>query len=94
MLKDPNIDIAMPWFVFQDTPLEEDIVQKLGRLTRGTTSRSWLVGWAGRAQSKGGGGGGGGGGEKIGKGHRSGRGSILLSVGRRLDRRGAEPGSL
>ncbi len=24
----------MPWFVFQDTPLGEDIVQKLGRLTR------------------------------------------------------------
>jgi 3-hydroxypropionyl-CoA synthetase (ADP-forming) len=34
LLKDPNIDIAMPWFVLQDTPLEEDIVQKLGRLTR------------------------------------------------------------
>lgn len=34
MLCDPQIDIAMPWFVFQDTPLEEDIVQRLGRLTR------------------------------------------------------------
>ena len=34
MLLDPNIDIAMPWFVFQDTPLDEAIVQKLGRLTR------------------------------------------------------------
>ena len=34
LLKDPNIDIAMPWFVFPDTPLEEDIVQKLGRLGR------------------------------------------------------------
>jgi 3-hydroxypropionyl-CoA synthetase (ADP-forming) len=34
MLCDPDIDIAMPWFVFQDTPLEEDIVQRLGRLTR------------------------------------------------------------
>jgi 3-hydroxypropionyl-CoA synthetase (ADP-forming) len=34
LLRDPNIDIAMPWFVFPDTPLEEDIVQKLGRLTR------------------------------------------------------------
>ena len=52
MLKDPNIDIAMPWFVFQDTPLEEDIVQKLGRLTRGTTSRSWLVGWAGHTRRR------------------------------------------
>jgi 3-hydroxypropionyl-CoA synthetase (ADP-forming) len=34
LLRDPNIDIVMPWFVFQDTPLEEDIVEKLGRLTR------------------------------------------------------------
>ena len=34
LLRDPNIDIAMPWFVFQDTPLDEAIVQKLGRLTR------------------------------------------------------------
>jgi 3-hydroxypropionyl-CoA synthetase (ADP-forming) len=34
LLRDPGIDIVMPWFVFQDTPLEEDIVQKLGRLTR------------------------------------------------------------
>jgi 3-hydroxypropionyl-CoA synthetase (ADP-forming) len=34
MLQDPNIDIAMPWLVLQDTPLEEDIAQKLGRLTR------------------------------------------------------------
>ena len=34
LLWDPNIDIAMPWFVFQDTPLDEDIVERLGRLTR------------------------------------------------------------
>jgi 3-hydroxypropionyl-CoA synthetase (ADP-forming) len=34
LLRDPNIDIVMPWFVFPDTPLEEDIVQKLGHLTR------------------------------------------------------------
>jgi 3-hydroxypropionyl-CoA synthetase (ADP-forming) len=34
LLRDANIDIVMPWFVFPDTPLEEDIVQKLGRLTR------------------------------------------------------------
>jgi 3-hydroxypropionyl-CoA synthetase (ADP-forming) len=34
LLRDPNIDIVMPWFVFQDTPLQEDIVEKLGRLTR------------------------------------------------------------
>ncbi len=34
MLNDPQVDIAMPWFVFQDTPLEEDIVEKLARLNR------------------------------------------------------------
>lgn len=34
MLNDPGIDIAMPWFVFQDTPLAEDIVDKLARLNR------------------------------------------------------------
>jgi 3-hydroxypropionyl-CoA synthetase (ADP-forming) len=33
-MQDPQVDIVMPWFVFQDTPLEEDIVQKLGRLSR------------------------------------------------------------
>ncbi|GAB4530373.1 MAG: acetate--CoA ligase family protein [Anaerolineae bacterium] len=33
-MHDPHVDIIMPWFVFQDTPLGEDIVQKLGRLTR------------------------------------------------------------
>ena len=33
-MQDPQVDIVMPWFVFQDTPLGEDIVQKLGRLTR------------------------------------------------------------
>jgi 3-hydroxypropionyl-CoA synthetase (ADP-forming) len=34
LLLDPNVDIVMPWFVFQDTPLEEDIVERLGRLTQ------------------------------------------------------------
>jgi 3-hydroxypropionyl-CoA synthetase (ADP-forming) len=34
LLRDPNIDIAMPWFVFPDTPLEEDIIQKLGDLNQ------------------------------------------------------------
>jgi 3-hydroxypropionyl-CoA synthetase (ADP-forming) len=34
LLNDPNVDIVMPWFVFPDTPLEEDIVERLGRLTR------------------------------------------------------------
>jgi 3-hydroxypropionyl-CoA synthetase (ADP-forming) len=34
LLDDPNIDIVMPWFVFQDTPLGEDIAEVLGRLSR------------------------------------------------------------
>jgi len=34
LLRDEQIDIVMPWFVFQDTPLDEGIIQKLGRLTR------------------------------------------------------------
>lgn len=34
LLRDPNIDIVMPWFVFQDTPLGEDISLKLGRLSK------------------------------------------------------------
>ncbi len=32
LLEDPNVDIVMPWFVFQDTPLDETIVDVLGRL--------------------------------------------------------------
>jgi 3-hydroxypropionyl-CoA synthetase (ADP-forming) len=42
-IQDPQVDIVMPWFVFQDTPLGEDIVQKLGRLTR-TYDKPILVG--------------------------------------------------
>jgi 3-hydroxypropionyl-CoA synthetase (ADP-forming) len=34
LLCDPAIDIVMPWFVFQDTPLDEDIIQRLGKLNR------------------------------------------------------------
>ena len=30
LLRDPNIDIVMPWFVFPDTPLEEDSLFMLG----------------------------------------------------------------
>ncbi len=33
-LADKNIDIAMPWFVFQDDPLEETIVDYLAALTK------------------------------------------------------------
>jgi 3-hydroxypropionyl-CoA synthetase (ADP-forming) len=32
-MNDPSIDIIMPWFVFQDTPLEETIVEELSRLS-------------------------------------------------------------
>ena len=28
-MDDPNVDIVMPWFVFQDDPLEEKIVEVL-----------------------------------------------------------------
>lgn len=34
LLEDPNVDIVMPWFVFQDTPLDEGIVDALGRLSK------------------------------------------------------------
>lgn len=31
---DPNVAIVMPWFVFQDDPLEETIIQYLGEFSR------------------------------------------------------------
>jgi len=34
LLQDPNVDIVMPWFVFQNSPLGEDIVEVLGELNR------------------------------------------------------------
>jgi len=33
LIEDPNIDIIMPWFVFQDTPLDEGIVESLADLS-------------------------------------------------------------
>lgn len=33
-MDDPNIDIIMPWFVFQDDPLEETIIDHLGEFSR------------------------------------------------------------
>ncbi len=36
LLDDPGVDIVMPWLVFQDVPLNEDIPERLGRLSRGT----------------------------------------------------------
>ncbi len=43
LMADPNVDIIMPWFVFQDTPLEETISEALGRLTK-TYDKPILVG--------------------------------------------------
>ena len=33
-MDDPNVDIVMPWFVFQDDPLEEDIVEILAEFNK------------------------------------------------------------
>ena len=33
-MDDPNVDIIMPWFVFQDDPLEEDIVDILSEFNK------------------------------------------------------------
>jgi 3-hydroxypropionyl-CoA synthetase (ADP-forming) len=33
-MEDPNIDIVMPWFVFQDDSLEETIIEYLGEFSR------------------------------------------------------------
>lgn len=37
LLKEPNVDIVMPWFVFQDTPLDEAIVEVLHELQKSPT---------------------------------------------------------
>jgi len=34
LLDDPHVDIIMPWFVFQDTPLDEGIVEVLSTLSQ------------------------------------------------------------
>jgi 3-hydroxypropionyl-CoA synthetase (ADP-forming) len=34
LVDDPGVDVIMLWIVFQDTPLEEDIVDRLERLSR------------------------------------------------------------
>ena len=36
-MDDPNVDIIMPWFVFQDDPLEENIVDILGSFQKQAT---------------------------------------------------------
>ncbi|MGI0038922.1 MAG: acyl-CoA synthetase, partial [Nitrososphaera sp.] len=33
-MDDPNVDIVMPWFVFQDDPLEETIVEILASINK------------------------------------------------------------
>jgi 3-hydroxypropionyl-CoA synthetase (ADP-forming) len=33
-MDDPNIDVVMPWFVFQDDPLEETIIDYLGEFSK------------------------------------------------------------
>ena len=35
LLEDPSVDIVMPWFVFQNSPLDEGIVEVLARLKNG-----------------------------------------------------------
>jgi 3-hydroxypropionyl-CoA synthetase (ADP-forming) len=37
LLDDPGVDIVMPWLVFQDVPLNDDIPERLGRLNRSAT---------------------------------------------------------
>ena len=34
LMEDPNVDMVMPWFVFQDTALDEEIVEVLGAAHR------------------------------------------------------------
>lgn len=46
LARDPQVDLILPWFVFQDTPLGEDIVAKLARLNR-EMSKPLLVGASG-----------------------------------------------
>jgi 3-hydroxypropionyl-CoA synthetase (ADP-forming) len=37
LLADPGVDVIMPWLVFQDVPLNDDIPEKLGELNRMAT---------------------------------------------------------
>lgn len=46
LLDDPGVDIVMPWLVFQDVPLNEDIPEKLGALCR-SASKPILCGSTG-----------------------------------------------
>ncbi len=46
LLDDPGVDIVMPWLVFQDVPLNEDVPEKLGLLNR-TAAKPILCGATG-----------------------------------------------
>ncbi|WP_287584087.1 CoA-binding protein, partial [Candidatus Borrarchaeum sp.] len=50
-LNDPNVDIVMPWFVFQDTPLDENIVNVLDEMNS-RTQKPILIGAHGGPYTK------------------------------------------
>ena len=45
-MDDPNVDIVMPWFVFQDDPLEEKIVDILAEFNKQGKKPILLAHWA------------------------------------------------
>lgn len=51
LLQDPNIDIVMPWFVFVNNPLQQDIITKLSLLA-GKNDKPILIGAFGGEYSK------------------------------------------
>jgi 3-hydroxypropionyl-CoA synthetase (ADP-forming) len=50
-MDDPNVDIVMPWFVFQDDPLEETIIQHLADFSK-QKKKPLLVGGNGGPYTK------------------------------------------
>jgi 3-hydroxypropionyl-CoA synthetase (ADP-forming) len=50
-MDDPNVDIVMPWFVFQDDPLEETIIQYLAEFSK-QKKKPLLVGGNGGPYTK------------------------------------------
>jgi 3-hydroxypropionyl-CoA synthetase (ADP-forming) len=50
-MEDPNVDIVMPWFVFQDDPLEETIIQHLADFSK-QQKKPLLVGGNGGPYTK------------------------------------------
>jgi len=51
LLNDPNINIVMPWFVFVNNPLQQDIITKMGELA-GNNRKPILIGAFGGEYSK------------------------------------------